>query len=116
MNDERITPVLLGFNPTELSRDSKIEGWDKTFRNVVNLMKNSPKAIILNPIVGPESITGSTRMVNIFFFDFNFIFLFILLLIIFILFYFLYFDFNLFLFVILFLNLLERGGCNKNNS
>ncbi|XP_052091066.1 glucokinase regulatory protein-like [Mytilus californianus] len=59
------TPVLLGFNPCNLARNIKIEKWDKTFLQVVRLMENEVaenKAYILNPVVGPEQITGSSRM------------------------------------------------------
>ncbi len=54
--------VLLGFNPVERSRDVAIEGWDKTFLDVVKSIENRKNCLILNPIVGPEPITGSTRM------------------------------------------------------
>ncbi|CAG2257794.1 unnamed protein product [Mytilus edulis] len=59
------TPVLLGFNPCNLARNIKIEKWDKTFLQVVRLLENEVaenKAYILNPVVGPEQITGSSRM------------------------------------------------------
>lgn len=54
--------VLLGFNPAELSRKVKVEKWDKTFSGVVEKIKNHPRCVLLNPVVGPEPITGSTRM------------------------------------------------------
>lgn len=57
-----ITPVLLSFNPTALARAVPIEGWDKTFADVVARMLRTPKALIINPVVGPEAVTGSTRM------------------------------------------------------
>ncbi|XP_063416204.1 glucokinase regulatory protein-like [Mytilus trossulus] len=59
------TPVLLGFNPCNLARNIKIEKWDKTFLQVVRLLEDKvaeSKAYILNPVVGPEQITGSSRM------------------------------------------------------
>ncbi|XP_067678979.1 glucokinase regulatory protein-like [Haliotis asinina] len=55
-------PVLLGFNPTSLARNLPIEKWDKTFRQVVQRLETDPNGYILNPVVGPEQITGSSRM------------------------------------------------------
>ncbi len=54
--------ILLGFNPPELSRRAAVEGWDKTFGDVVDRLVASPQGHLLNPIVGPEPVTGSTRM------------------------------------------------------
>lgn len=71
--------VLMGFNPADLSRNSPCEKWKgKTLRRVcVELSRQSPKPqetnkvdeqlelhcqILLNPIFGPETITGSSRM------------------------------------------------------
>ncbi|KAL5015770.1 hypothetical protein ScPMuIL_005359 [Solemya velum] len=59
------TPVLLGFNPTCLARNLPIERWNKTFLKVVEALKIAQaenRAHILNPVVGPEQITGSSRM------------------------------------------------------
>ncbi|XP_019620438.1 PREDICTED: glucokinase regulatory protein-like isoform X2 [Branchiostoma belcheri] len=62
---ETFTPLLMGFNPVQLARDHGIEKWDKTVKDVVVEMEQATKdnkAFILNPVVGPEPITGSTRM------------------------------------------------------
>ena len=59
------TPVLIGFNPTHLARNVTIQNWDKTVLDVVKTLKEvekSKKGFILNPIIGPEPITGSSRM------------------------------------------------------
>ncbi|XP_072017451.1 glucokinase regulatory protein-like [Amphiura filiformis] len=59
------TPVVLGFNPINLARDNPIEGWDKTFRQTATRMQQlqtEGRAFVLNPVVGPEAITGSSRM------------------------------------------------------
>ncbi|XP_048761099.2 glucokinase regulatory protein-like isoform X2 [Ostrea edulis] len=64
-NLDVFTPVVLGFNPTNLARNNAIEKWDTTFLQVVNKMeemKAISKVFILNPVVGPEPITGSSRM------------------------------------------------------
>lgn len=64
-NIDVFTPVLLGFNPNHLARNIAIENWDKTFLDIVKLLEDKvteDKAFILNPIVGPEPITGSSRM------------------------------------------------------
>jgi N-acetylmuramic acid 6-phosphate (MurNAc-6-P) etherase len=64
MKADNIVSVLLGFNAVELARNNPIEGWDKTFRQVADelVQKMDENHIILNPIVGPEGVTGSTRM------------------------------------------------------
>ncbi len=54
--------VLLGFNPEDRARDVEVENWDKTFADVVRLICRKENCLILNPVVGPEPITGSTRM------------------------------------------------------
>lgn len=54
--------VLLGFNTLDRSRNHAVEGWDRTFRQVAMEAECSPNCVVLNPIVGPEPITGSTRM------------------------------------------------------
>ncbi|KAK3091035.1 hypothetical protein FSP39_016648 [Pinctada imbricata] len=64
-NLDVFTPVLLGFNPTNMARNNKIEKWNKTFSDVVSELQKAVsdgKAFILNPVVGPEPITGSSRM------------------------------------------------------
>ncbi|XP_060081243.1 glucokinase regulatory protein-like [Ylistrum balloti] len=64
-NSDIITPVLLGFNPVSLARNTEIENWDWTFYKValqLQKVEKSGKGFILNPVVGPEPITGSSRM------------------------------------------------------
>ncbi|KAL6060531.1 Glucokinase regulator [Balamuthia mandrillaris] len=69
MHDPRFTTVLLGFNPTDRARRTPIEGWDKTFFDVASALdalaqhrQEEQRHFVLNPIVGPEAITGSSRM------------------------------------------------------
>ncbi|CAI8015335.1 Glucokinase regulatory protein [Geodia barretti] len=66
MHQPNMTSVLMGFNPVSLSRNAPIEKWDKTCRQVFleleTLSCTSDSAFIINPIVGPEPITGSSRM------------------------------------------------------
>ena len=78
-----MTSVLMGFNPVSLSRNAPIEKWDKTCRqvsdnNILSLLYRwlltqvfleletlsctSDSAFIINPIVGPEPITGEQVM------------------------------------------------------
>ncbi|KAN0039499.1 hypothetical protein ACTA71_007288 [Dictyostelium dimigraforme] len=63
---------LMGFNPVELARKIKIEKWDYSFNDIV-IQLNQQRELqisngekldyfILNPIFGPEPLTGSTRM------------------------------------------------------
>ncbi|XP_038057342.1 glucokinase regulatory protein-like [Patiria miniata] len=59
------TPVLVGFNPVEQARNNPIEGWNETFLSVVTKLSDVQSAgngFIINPILGPEAITGSSRM------------------------------------------------------
>ncbi|CAH1773385.1 unnamed protein product [Owenia fusiformis] len=64
-NPNRFIPVLMGFNPIEMARDIPIRNWDKTFLDVARRLETLSKAgdgYILNPVVGPEPISGSSRM------------------------------------------------------
>ena len=67
--------ILIGFNPLHLARSTIIEKWEhatsslsgsKSFLDVIRLLnvkcEKSDKCLIINPVVGPESISGSTRM------------------------------------------------------
>jgi len=63
MERERFYTVLMGFNPPERARRVKVEGWDKTVGDVVDeLLRRPARMMLLNPVYGPETITGSTRM------------------------------------------------------
>ncbi|XP_067439087.1 glucokinase regulatory protein isoform X3 [Thunnus thynnus] len=62
---EVYTPVLVGFNPAHQARDEPIPGCTLTFRSVVQRMQELSKsqmAFLINPSVGPEGISGSSRM------------------------------------------------------
>ncbi|GAA6217906.1 glucokinase regulatory protein isoform X2 [Lates japonicus] len=62
---EVYTPVLVGFNPIDRARDEHIPGCTFTFRSVVQRMQELTKsqvAFLINPAVGPEAISGSSRM------------------------------------------------------
>ncbi|XP_067841374.1 glucokinase regulatory protein [Heptranchias perlo] len=64
-NLDKFIPVLVGFNPINMARPVKIEGWHSTFLQVaerIQKLANLHKAYIINPAVGPEGITGSSRM------------------------------------------------------
>jgi len=54
--------ILFGFNSVERARNVPIENWDKTFLDVVKSIEKKKNFLILGPILGPEPITGSTRM------------------------------------------------------
>eukprot|EP00730_Choanoeca_flexa_P000104 TRINITY_DN10045_c0_g1_i2.p1 TRINITY_DN10045_c0_g1~~TRINITY_DN10045_c0_g1_i2.p1 ORF type:complete len:595 (+),score=84.81 TRINITY_DN10045_c0_g1_i2:158-1786(+) len=62
------TTCLIGFNPVSLARNAPVEHWDKTCAQVfqaleeLSLEDEDRRHWILNPIVGPEPITGSSRM------------------------------------------------------
>ncbi|XP_071222841.1 glucokinase regulatory protein isoform X2 [Salvelinus alpinus] len=58
------TPVLVGFNPVTQAREETMPGYSLTFREVVQRMeeRRGQRASIINPAVGPEAISGSSRM------------------------------------------------------
>jgi N-acetylmuramic acid 6-phosphate (MurNAc-6-P) etherase len=61
------TACLLGFNPMSRARSTPIEGWNRSFADVCAKVfaSDAPganKFAVVNPIVGPETLTGSTRM------------------------------------------------------
>jgi N-acetylmuramic acid 6-phosphate (MurNAc-6-P) etherase len=61
------TTVLIGFNAPEMARNVPVEGWNRTCHAVFNQLAresqaDSPSHFLLNPIIGPEAITGSSRM------------------------------------------------------
>lgn len=60
--DEVWSAVVLGFNPLETVRTIRIDGWSTTFKAVLANMHSDPRGYILSPTLGPEAITGSTRM------------------------------------------------------
>ena len=54
--------ILVGFNPLERARAIVPENWDKSFLDVLQAVQKAQDVFFLNPIIGPEPITGSTRM------------------------------------------------------
>ncbi|XP_023694987.1 glucokinase regulatory protein isoform X2 [Paramormyrops kingsleyae] len=59
------TPVVIGFNPVKMARNEPICGWPLTFRRVLKRMEElqkSNEAFIINPVLGPEAISGSSRL------------------------------------------------------
>uniref|UniRef100_A0A3B5MGG4 SIS domain-containing protein n=1 Tax=Xiphophorus couchianus TaxID=32473 RepID=A0A3B5MGG4_9TELE len=59
------TPVLVGFNPAHQARNEPLPGCTLTFRSVVTRMEElakTQKAFLINPALGPEAISGSSRM------------------------------------------------------
>ncbi|XP_060790527.1 glucokinase regulatory protein isoform X2 [Neoarius graeffei] len=64
-NLESFTPVLIGFNPVDMARTEPIQNCTFHFKEVaerMNEMQKQQKAYVLNPTVGPEAISGSSRM------------------------------------------------------
>jgi hypothetical protein len=54
----------MGFNPVSMARKIKVPKWPtgKTFYDIASRMETTSGALILNPIIGPEPIAGSSRM------------------------------------------------------
>jgi N-acetylmuramic acid 6-phosphate (MurNAc-6-P) etherase len=63
-NLQKFTPVLMGFNPVSMARKIHVSKWanNRTFHDIASRMESTPEAIILNPIIGAEPISGSSRM------------------------------------------------------
>ncbi|KAL4623926.1 glucokinase regulatory protein [Arapaima gigas] len=64
-NVDIFTPAVIGFNPENMARNEPIPGWPLTFRQVIARMEELQKrnkAFIINPVVGPEAISGSSRL------------------------------------------------------
>ncbi|KAL6477639.1 hypothetical protein MHYP_G00134740 [Metynnis hypsauchen] len=64
-NLDVFTPVLIGFNPVHMARSEPMQDFPFNFKEIVEKMsemQKHQKAFVLNPAVGPEAITGSSRM------------------------------------------------------
>ncbi|KAM9766912.1 glucokinase regulatory protein [Menidia menidia] len=62
---EVFTPVLVGFNPAHQARAEPIPGCSFTFLSVAQRMQERARrkeAFLINPAVGPEAVSGSSRM------------------------------------------------------
>lgn len=57
--------AVIGFNPVSMVRPLIMPMWSTTFREIVEACShplNRSVALLLNPVVGPEAVAGSTRM------------------------------------------------------
>ncbi|XP_036448725.1 glucokinase regulatory protein isoform X2 [Colossoma macropomum] len=64
-NLDVFTPVLIGFNPVHMARTEPMQDFPFNFKEIaekMSEMQKHQKAFVLNPAVGPEAITGSSRM------------------------------------------------------
>lgn len=61
-DDPRFQAALVGFNTPGQASTEPIEGLDRTFRDILDGLLADQDFILLNPIVGPEAIRGSTRL------------------------------------------------------
>ncbi|XP_064625338.1 glucokinase regulatory protein-like [Lineus longissimus] len=64
-NLDKYIPVLMCFNPVTFASDTIIEGWTKSLQEVVSSLENvtsDGRGFILNPVIGPEPIAGSSRL------------------------------------------------------
>ena len=59
---DKFIPVILGFNPVELARKNTLVGLGKSFSDITREILEGCHGYIINPIVGAEPITGSSRM------------------------------------------------------
>jgi N-acetylmuramic acid 6-phosphate (MurNAc-6-P) etherase len=55
--------ILLGFNRSEDANARKLPGIEQSMADLIAALEAKPeRGLLLNPIIGPEPITGSTRM------------------------------------------------------
>lgn len=59
---ESTTVAVIGFNPLEEANPRILPGIGRSFGQILTDMVDRGRGILLNPIIGPEPITGSTRM------------------------------------------------------
>jgi|EP00945_MAST-04E_sp_MAST-4E-sp1_P004549 N-acetylmuramic acid 6-phosphate (MurNAc-6-P) etherase len=62
LTDSGWKAAVLGFNPPEVVSPKLVAGWPITFKDILNRMSSNEHSYIISPAVGPEAITGSTRM------------------------------------------------------
>ena len=60
--NNKFIPVILGFNPIELARKNTLVGLGKSFYYLTMEMLEGYHGYIINPVVGAEPISGSSRM------------------------------------------------------
>ena len=62
-NADYISVALIGHNPPHLARDVEIEGpFKQTFRSVTKKLQDAEQGILITPVFGGETISGSSRM------------------------------------------------------
>lgn len=63
-NPQKFTPVLIGFNPVSMARRTHVPKWpnNRTFHDIASRMETTQGALVINPVIGPEPISGSSRM------------------------------------------------------
>ena len=59
---EKLIPVILGFNPIESARKNILVGLGKSFYDIAVEIRDGCHGYIINPVLGAEPITGSSRM------------------------------------------------------
>ncbi len=59
---DNATVALLGFNPASAANRRPLPGLPGGFAELLERLAETPGAVLLNPIVGPEAISGSTRL------------------------------------------------------
>lgn len=63
-NPQKFTPVLIGFNPISMARRIRVPKWpnNRTFHDIASRMETASDVLVINPVIGPEPISGSSRM------------------------------------------------------
>ena len=62
MSKNAAATAVIGFNPLWDASSRVFSGLTRDFRSILNELIQRERGILLNPIIGPEPVTGSTRL------------------------------------------------------
>lgn len=65
LDKRNYTAVAMGFNPIPAVAHVRVDGWARSFHDVLVAMEAGTAAaqcVVVNPVAGPETIAGSSRM------------------------------------------------------
>ncbi len=62
LNRPNTTVAILGFNPADVANRRPLPDLPDGFAGLLELLEARANGLLLNPIVGPEAISGSTRL------------------------------------------------------
>jgi len=62
MEKEHGLTVVMGFNEVQDANPRVLEPFGRSFQDILEEFEHTERAVLLNPIIGPEPVTGSTRL------------------------------------------------------